>query len=81
MGEEFIVAFELSSWAINIKKKVYGILDFFLFFLRKYEKKKNHNMFFMLYSKFKNLHLGFSFIGLEQGHFEKYDKKTLYLML
>jgi hypothetical protein len=81
MGEEFIVAFELSSWAINVKRKVYDILDFFLFFLRKYEKKKDHNMFFVLYFKFKNLHLGFSFIGLEQGHFEKYDRKTLYLML
>ncbi len=35
----------------------------------------------MLYPKFKYLHLGFSFIGPKQGHFEKYNKKTLYPML
>jgi len=47
----------------------------FLIFLKKYEEKKVHNMFFlMLNLRFKNLHLVSSFIGFEQKKaLEKYD--------
>ncbi len=47
------------------------------------KKKKAYNMLsLMLDLKFKNLHLMFSFIALEQGKVivEEYDKKTLYAM-
>jgi hypothetical protein len=63
--------------AINIRKKAYGVLDI-IFFLENLWKKEES--FFML-SRFKYLQLRFSFIGLEQGHFQKYDRKTLYPML
>jgi hypothetical protein len=34
------IAFELSLFASNIRGEVCGVLDFFLSFKRKYEKKK-----------------------------------------
>jgi hypothetical protein len=56
-------------FASNIKKKVCGVLDSFFSFLRKYEKKKAHNMLLlMLYPQLKNLHLVISFVGCEQGN-------------
>jgi hypothetical protein len=39
MEENANVVFELSCLTSNIKKEVVGVLDFFLSFLRKYEKK------------------------------------------
>jgi hypothetical protein len=43
---------------------MFGVLDFFLSFLRTYEGKKIHNMLsLMLNPKFKNLHLVFSYVG------------------
>jgi hypothetical protein len=50
MEKEFIVVLELGFWAFNIKKKVCGVLDFFSIFLRKCEKKKVHNMCWILIS-------------------------------
>jgi hypothetical protein len=38
MEENANVVFELSCLTSNIKKEVVGVLDFFLSFLRKYEK-------------------------------------------
>jgi len=51
--------------------------------LKKYEEKKAHNMFLMLDPKVKNLCLISSFIYHEQSKaiVEKYDKKTLCLIL
>jgi hypothetical protein len=42
------VVFELSLLAFNMKKEVLRLLESFLFFLRKYDTKKIHNMFLML---------------------------------
>jgi len=59
-------------------------LDFFLSFLKKYEKRKAHNMLsLMLDPRFKTLRIMSSFIGCEQvkAIVEEYDKKSLFLML
>ncbi len=67
----------------NIKRKLLGLLDFFLFLLRKYEGKIIHIMFFlMLDPRFRNLHLLSSFFNHEQTKviIEEYDTKHLYLM-
>jgi hypothetical protein len=45
MEEESIVVVELSSFAFNIRKEVYVVLESFLSFLKKIEEKKAHNMF------------------------------------
>jgi hypothetical protein len=53
---------ELLLLAFNIKKEVWGVLDFFLSFFKSYEKKKTQNMLsLMLDPKFKTFHLVFSF--------------------
>jgi len=68
MEKESIVLDELTSFTFNIKKEVCVVLESFLYFLRKFEKKKARNMFsFMLISKFKSLRILYSFIGREQG--------------
>jgi hypothetical protein len=59
------------------------VLDSFLSFLKKYEKRKAHNMaFLMLNLRFKTFHLVSSLIGHEQGKVivEEYDKKSLFPM-
>jgi hypothetical protein len=81
MNNDSRVAFELSLLMSNIKKELCGMLNSFLSFLGKYEKKKVHHLFFLnLDSRFKSL---FSFIGHEQNIsiLEEYNKKSLYLML
>jgi hypothetical protein len=62
IDDDFGIAFELSLFASNIKRKVCGVLDFFLFFKRRFEKRKAHNMSLMLNLRFKNLCLVFSFV-------------------
>ncbi len=47
MEENANVVFELSCLAFNIKKEFATVLDFFLSFLRKFEKTKSHNMFIL----------------------------------
>jgi hypothetical protein len=44
MEEESIIVDELTSFASNIRKEVCVVLESFLFFLRKFEEKKAHNM-------------------------------------
>jgi hypothetical protein len=71
------VIYELSCLASSIKKEVVQVLDSFISFLKKHEKKKSHNMFYlMLDPKFKIFHLVFSFSDHEQGKaiVEKYEK-------
>jgi hypothetical protein len=59
-GWWFGVVIELSMLAFNIKKKVCGVLDFFLSFLKSYENKKIQNMLsLMLDPQFKTFHLVF----------------------
>jgi len=84
MEEESIIVDELTFFAFNIKKEVCVVLEFFLSFLRKLEKKKGHNMFSLMSDpRFKSLSLVSSFIGREQGVaiIEEYDIKSLYPML
>jgi len=60
------------------------VLDFFLSFLKVYDKRKTHNMIFlMLNLRYKNLCIVSSFVGKEQGVVlvEEYDNKSLYPML
>ncbi len=40
------VIFELSCLTSSIKKEVVKVLNFLISFLKKYEEKKSHNMFF-----------------------------------
>ncbi len=84
MEENANVVFELLCLASNIKKEFVEVLNSFLSFLRKFEKKNSHNMFFSkLDPKLKTFHLVFSLIGCEQGKaiIEKYDIKSLFLMI
>jgi hypothetical protein len=60
INDDFGITFELSLFASNIKKEVCGVWDSFLSFLRKFEKRKAHNMLsLMLDPRFKNLCLVF----------------------
>jgi hypothetical protein len=53
MEEDSSVAHELICLASNIKKKVCGVLDSFLSFLKKFDGRKKHNMLaLMLDSRF-----------------------------
>jgi hypothetical protein len=60
------------------------VFDFFLSFLKVYDKRKAHNIIsLMLDLKYKNLCMVSSFVGREQGIvlIEKYDRKSLYPIL
>jgi hypothetical protein len=53
INDDIVVALELSLLASKIRRKVYGVLDGFLSFFKKYEKNKTHNMLsFMLNPRF-----------------------------
>jgi len=84
MDDDSIVNDGLSLLTFNIKKEVINVFDFFLSFLKVYDKRKAHNMInFMLNPRRKSLRIISSFVGKEQGVtlVEEYDKKSLYLML
>jgi len=67
MEEDLSVALELICLASNIKKEVCGVLDSFLSFLKKFDKRKTHNMLaLMLDPRFNNLCLVLSFIDHDQ---------------
>jgi hypothetical protein len=64
IDDDFGIPFELSLFVSNIRKEVCGVWDSFLSFLRKFEKRKVHNMLsLMLDPRFKNLCLVSSFVG------------------
>jgi hypothetical protein len=70
--------------AFNIRREVINVLDSFLSFLKVYDKKKTHNMvYLMLDLRYKSLHIISSFVRREQGvaPIEEYDSKSLYPML
>jgi hypothetical protein len=48
MDDDSTIILEFSLFAFNVKKEIFGVLDFFLSFLRKYEKRKAHNMLLMM---------------------------------
>jgi hypothetical protein len=84
MDDDSIVSVELSLLASNIRKEVINVLDCFLSFFKIYDKKKTHNMIFLMLNPwYKSLHVVSSFVGTEQGvaFVEEYDKKSLYPML
>jgi len=55
MEHNVVVVVELNLLASNIKREVHNVLDFFLFFLKKFDERKAHNMFaLMLDLKYKN---------------------------
>ncbi len=84
MDDDSIVNDELFLLTSNIRREVINMLDFFLSFLKVYDKRKTHNMIsLMLDCRYKNLHIIFSFVGREQGVAlgEEYDRKSLYPML
>jgi hypothetical protein len=50
------IVLEITCLAFNIKKEVIRFLDYFIFFLRKYEEK-THNMFSLILDpRFKSFH-------------------------
>jgi hypothetical protein len=54
------LSLKLTTFASNIKSKVFGVLDSFLSFLKTYEEKKTHNMLSLMFDpRFKSLHLVF----------------------
>jgi len=56
---------ELGVFSKNMKKEVIGVIDFFLYFLTRYDEKKTHNMSaLILDSKFKSLKLKFLLLVL-----------------
>jgi len=66
MDDDLIVGDELSLPISNIRREVINALDFFLSFLRVYDKRKTHNMIYlMLDLRYKNLHIISSFVGRE----------------
>jgi hypothetical protein len=84
MGKYGNVACELSCLTSNIKKEIIQVLDSFLSFLKKYEKRKARNMLSLLLDpRFFKFHLMSPLIGHEQGKaiVEEYDKKSLFPML
>jgi len=68
INDDYGIAFGWFLFASNIRRKVCGVVDSFLSFLRKFEKRKVQNMLsLMLDPRFKNLHLVSYFVGQEEG--------------
>jgi hypothetical protein len=84
MEENVIIGVELDLLASNIKREVFGVLDAFLSFLKKFDEKKTHNMFaLMLDLRYKNHRIVSIFVGKEFaiGVVENYNKKPLFCLL
>jgi len=83
IDDDFGIAFELSLFTSNIRRKVCVVLDSFLSYFKKIEKKKVHNiLYLMIDSKFKSPCLVFSFVGQEEdiNIVDENDRRTLYPM-
>jgi hypothetical protein len=64
MDDDSIVNDELSLLNANIRREVINLLDFFLSFLKVYDKRKVHNVIsLMLKLRYKNFDIVFSFVG------------------
>ncbi len=58
MEKNAIIGVELDLLASNIKREVFGVLDTFLSFLKKFDEKNTHNTFaLMLDMRYKNLRI------------------------
>lgn len=66
INDDSRVVFELSLLASNMEKEVLRLLESFLFFLKKYDTKKTHNMFLMLGPKFRSVWLISSYIVVKK---------------
>jgi len=80
IDDDFGIAFELTLFAIIIKKEVCDVLKLFLSFFLEIWKKKSHNMLYLMLDQRLNLCLMSSFIGCKQGVsiVEEYDRWSLY---
>jgi len=77
MKEDGNVIYQLSCVTSNIKKEV-QVLDFFISFLKTYEKRKPHNMLSLMSDlRFKTFCLVSSLISCDQGKVfvEEHDQK------
>jgi hypothetical protein len=80
MEDDLSANIKLRNLAMNMKKEICGVIDYF-FALTKYDEMKAHNMLsLMLDSKYKSLRLISSFIGCEQGEpiVEEYDRGSMF---
>jgi hypothetical protein len=60
---------ELGTFAMNMKKEVYGVINYFFSFLTKYDESKAHNMLpLMLNPRFKSLNYFFNWLGTRGCH-------------
>jgi hypothetical protein len=58
MDDDLVVGDELSLLVSNIKREAINVLDFFLSFLKVYDKRKTHNMIsLMLDLRYKSLRI------------------------
>jgi len=84
MEEDAIFGVELDLLNSNMKREVCNVLNVFLYFLKKFDERKAHNMFtLILNSKYNNLRIFFTLIGKELRVVvvEDYNKKSLFPML
>jgi hypothetical protein len=82
--DDFSLNTKLDFFAKNIKNEVIKVIDSFLSFFIKYSERKTYDMLaFMLDPRFKILILITSFIRCEHEATidEKYDRKSLFVML
>jgi len=79
MEEDFSVALELICLAFNIRKEFFGVLNFFLSFLKKFDKRTHNMLTLMFDTRLKNLRLVSFFIGCDQGVaiVKQYDTMSL----
>jgi hypothetical protein len=80
MDEYENIVFKLASLASNIEKEVVGVLDSFLFSLKKYEEKNHNVLSLMLDPIFKSFCCVSLLINCEQmkAIVEEYNTKFLY---
>ncbi len=78
-GRGFIVALELICLASNVRKEVCGVLNSFLSFWKKFDKRTHNMLALMLDTRLKSFRLVSSFIGHDQGVtiVEQYDTMSL----
>jgi hypothetical protein len=82
--DDSVINDKLYLLVFNIIKEVINVLDYFLSFLKVYDKIIAHNMIsLMLDPRHKSLRIVSSFVKKEQGValVEEYDRKSLYLTL
>ncbi len=76
--EEDVTIVELDLLASNIKRELCNVLEAFMFFLKKFDERKIHNMVALtLNMRYKNLKMVFTFVvkELRIAIVEDYDKK------